>query len=240
MILQNLLNHGDEVFLPNISVDIVIFGYEKRQLKVLLLQVSDEAWMLPGGYILRTESAGLASKRNLKERIGLSEVYLKQFYTFSDPKRVSADALRSLFNQFDISINKDSWIFDRFISVGHYALVPMESCHPSPGLFARDCAWFSVKKLPKLLFDHKAILMKAKQTLEEDAGTFPIPFHLLRSKFTMPELHAVFETLYDKRIDRSRFQKKMLSYEVFERLEVIDERVPHRRPYLYRLKEADE
>ena len=235
-VIQDLLKHGEQVFLPHISVDIAVFGYEKKQLKVLLLQVSDEFWMLPGGYVLREESTYQAAKRNLEERIGLSDIYLKQFYTFSSPNRSFSNEIADLFKQADISIKNDAWIFQRFISVAHYALVHMENCQPTTGLFAKNFAWFDVKALPKLIFDHQDILTKAKKNLEEDAKNYPVPFHLLQTKFTMPELHSVFETIYNKKIDRSRFQKKMFGYHVFERLEDKHETVPHRRPYLYRLK----
>ncbi|MEO0572867.1 MAG: NUDIX hydrolase, partial [Bacteroidota bacterium] len=76
----------------------------------------------------------------------------------------------------------------------------------------------------------------ALESLQRDTQDFPIPFHLLDKEFTMPELHAVFETIHDKKLDRSRFQKKMFGYGVFERLHVLNKTVPYRKPYVYHFK----
>ena len=40
--LKMLLEKGGEIFLPNLSVDIVIFGYEEGCLKVLLLEIVED------------------------------------------------------------------------------------------------------------------------------------------------------------------------------------------------------
>jgi hypothetical protein len=45
-------------WLPNISVDCVIFGFQENQLKVLLLKFrNSDIWSLPGGFIGREEDA---------------------------------------------------------------------------------------------------------------------------------------------------------------------------------------
>ena len=58
---------------------------------------------------------------------------------------------------------------------------------------------------------------------------------LLSEKFTMPELHQLHQYILDEELDRSRFQKKMLSIEKFERLPKLQKGTPGRNPFLYRV-----
>ena len=47
-----MLDEGANLFLPNLSIDIAVIGFEAGALKVLLLEL-DGKWMLPGGYIFK-------------------------------------------------------------------------------------------------------------------------------------------------------------------------------------------
>lgn len=234
--LLELLQRGEVLFLPHISVDNVIFGYESERLYVLLLEIVDDKWMLPGGFLEREEPLDAAAVRILKERTDLSEVYLKQFYTFGDPNRSFSAEMEQLFAKMGVPWDKDLWISQRFISVGYYALVHKAMTRPTAGLFSIGYRWFPIDALPELLLDHRGIVEAALQKFRTDLQVDPIAFHLLPNKFTMPELHRVYETVLDKQMDRSRFQKKMLAYAVFERLKERREGVPHKRPYLYTYK----
>jgi 8-oxo-dGTP diphosphatase len=65
-----------------ISVDCVIFGYEDKALKVLLIK-SDfvdfkDLWSLLGDLVRPTEDIEEAPYRVLEERTGLKNVYLEQ------------------------------------------------------------------------------------------------------------------------------------------------------------------
>ena len=237
--ILDMLHRGGELFLPGLSVDNVIFGYQDNTLQVLLLEVSDGKWMLPGGFIFKNESIDDAAARVLQERTGLSGVYLKQFYTFGDPKRSITKEIERLFEQMNFPWSQDLWINQRFASVGYYSLVHMAEAHPTAGMFSKQFGWFNIDVLPRLLLDHSEIIKTALTQFQSDLQVYPHAFHLLPVKFTMPELHKLFETIYSKKMDRSRFQKKMLGYEVFERLEERREGVPHKRPFLYRHREVN-
>ncbi|PCJ94797.1 MAG: NUDIX hydrolase [Flavobacteriaceae bacterium] len=231
--LVQLFKKSEHLFLPNISVDSVIFGYEQGQLQVLLLQVDENTWMLPGGYVYKTESVDEAAHRNIYERIALKNTFLKQYAVFGGVDRDFKLKLKNMFQQFGHDGSEELWIQQRFVSIGYYALVDKAKTYPKPNLFAKACAWHNVYELPKLLLDHKKIILKALASFRTDLEHNPIGYHLLSTKFTMPELHQVFESVHDKQMDRSRFQKKMFGYAVFERLE-RKEGVAHRRPYYYR------
>ena len=67
-------------WLPNISVDCVIFGFQENQLKVLLLKFkNNEVWTLPGGFIGKEEDADEAAKRIMNQRPAMREAILEKF-----------------------------------------------------------------------------------------------------------------------------------------------------------------
>ncbi len=231
--IRKVIEEEGSIFLPNLSVDVVIFGYENDELKVLLLEIADDLWMLPGGYIYKDESVDDAAKRLLLERIGLEKMYLKQFYSFGSSGRSFGREIRKLFENYNLPWREDLWINNRFVSIGYYALVHLPETKPVAGMFAQNVEWFDINNLPRLLLDHQEIILKARQEFQVDLQTYPVAYHLLPTKFTMPELHRIYEIVLQKKIDRSRFQKKMFEYNVFQRLGERRESVPHRRPYLY-------
>ena len=229
---------GEQVFLPHISLDCVIFGYEQNQVKVLLTEIQPQHWMLPGGYIKRTESLDEAAHRTLKERSGLENIFLKQFHTFGDRDREFSQEIEDFMRTYDPDLKapKELWIAKRFISVGYYALVRIEDTKPQPGFFAGRFDWHPIRQLPHTVLDHGHIATKAFEFLCEDLTSKDVAHHLLPRKFTMPELHQLHESILNKKLDRSRFQKKMLALGIYERLPEMKEGVPHKRPYLYRFK----
>jgi ADP-ribose pyrophosphatase YjhB (NUDIX family) len=113
-------------WLPNISVDCVIFGFQENHLKVLLLKFrNNEVWSLAGGFIGKQEDAEDAAKRVLWQRTGLENIYLQQFHTFGDLKRnIGAIEKHQEINLAMGRSNDDlKWLSLRYISIGYYALV---------------------------------------------------------------------------------------------------------------------
>lgn len=219
----------------NLSVDCVIFTIQDNQLKVLLTKLFVESnWMLPGGFILKNEQADDAAIRILHQRTGAEHIFLEQFKIFSSPDRFSFE---SLFKHKEL-IPEDIIGFDgiqkRVISIGYFALVNYESLKTTGGVFEEDTLWADVKKLPTLAHDHAEIILEAIKALQKELYLKPIAYNLLPEKFTMPELQKLYEIILDKSIERSSFQKKMLKWNIYERLEERREGVAHKRPFLYR------
>src|SRR3989338_10906777 len=75
----------------SVTVDIVIFTIQNKDLKVLLVKRDIEPfkgkWAIPGGFVRIDESLENAAKRELAEETGVRDVYLEQLYTLGDPKR---------------------------------------------------------------------------------------------------------------------------------------------------------
>jgi len=233
--LTDFLKHGDEIFLPDLSVDLVIIGYEKGELKCLLLKVRDK-WLLPGGYIRRDESVDSAAVRILRERTGLEAPHLKFLAVFGDKNRRFQKEWEELLKEHSLDWNQDYWVFDRFVSLTYYSLVHIESTKPRVSNFDEAFSWFSFDELPEMWMDHNEILSAARDRLKEDILKEPLTYKLLPDQFTMPELHQLHQLILQEQIDRSRFQKKMLSSGLFERLPKRRSNAPGRNPYQYRVK----
>jgi ADP-ribose pyrophosphatase YjhB (NUDIX family) len=225
---------GHLYFLPHISIDCVIFGFHNNQLKVLLLQWKETLrWCLPGGFIYRDEHVDEAAVRILKSRTGLDNVYLQQFYAFGNPNRDKG--IHGVTKH--LGPTSKSWIKDRFITVGYWSIVEFSEVKPSPDGFSRDCKWWDIHKVPKLILDHNEILREALDSLRRNLNDYPLGRNLLPEKFTMPDLQKVYETILDKKLDRRNFQKKILSLGILQRLKERKSGVAHKAPFLYRFDE---
>lgn len=235
--LQELIDKGEEAHLPHLSVDCVIFGLYEDQLKVLVLQIGDlDLWSLPGGHVRRDESVDEAAFRVLKLRTGLDDIFLKQFKTFGAANRNYPADMKLVMEKLGQVWNPDSWLGQRFVSVGYYALVDYTKLSPTGGEQEQQFQWSDIRQLPPLMMDHRQIVEEAYQVLQQDLYIKPIGYNLLPEKFTMPELQRMYEAILGVALERSHFQKKMLRLNIYERLEERKEGVAHKRPYLYRFK----
>jgi len=229
------LREGHENLEMNLSVDCVIFTIQDRGLKVLLTKLSQEMnWMLPGGFMDRSEDAYQAANRILKFRTGVDKVYLNQFQIFSEPNRFSFMALSQMLPLSEAEISYLNELPERVISIGYFALVNFESILVTGGVMEEETYWCDVNHLPLLEFDHIHIIQEALAALRKEVYFRPIIYKLLPDKFTLPELQFLYEVVLDKSLDRGSFQRKMLRWDIFERLEARRGGVAHKRPFLYR------
>jgi len=225
---------GHEKYLRHISVDCVIFGFHQNDLKVLLLKTKyDGRWALPGGFILKNEHIDTAAQRILKERTGLDEIFLEQFYVFGDPDRSTKKINKQFLKNVGLSVT-DSWMFERFITIGFYALVDFTKVTPAPDNISDACEWFSIYQLPEMILDHQHIFQQALENLRMQLNFHPVGFNLLGKKFTMPELQKLYETILGKKLDRRNFQRKILATGILKRLDETKKGVAHKAPFYYK------
>jgi hypothetical protein len=123
---------------------------------------------------------------------------------------------------------------DRFITIGYWALVEFSKVVPKPDEFSSSCKWFDIDKVPSLILDHNEILNKALQSLRRNLNDYPLGRDLLPTKFTMPELQRLYETILGKRLDRRNFQKKILGMDILVKLQERKKGGAHKAPFLYR------
>lgn len=227
-----LFKNGHLYFIPQLSIDCVIFGFHEDQLKVLLLQWKDTLkWSLPGGFIYHDEHIDDAAARILSSRTGINDLYLQQFMTFGDPERYKGSHGSKQIN------TTKGWLNERFITIGYWAITNFLEVTPTPDEFSVDCKWWDIDKVPKLILDHNTILKEALQSLRRNLNEYPVGKNLLAPKFTMPELQSLYETILGRKLDRRNFQKKILSLDILQKLKERRNGVAHKAPFLYRFDE---
>lgn len=226
-------------FITNIAYDSVVFGFSGERLKILLMEYHNTGlFALPGGFVKRNENLNDAVKRGLKERTGLDNIYLEQFYAFGDLDRFQPEVMRTILIANGYKPTKDHWLLDRFISIAYYALINYNDVVPKPDALSDSCIWYDVNKLPKLSFDHKAIVAKALETLRLNLDRKIVGINLLPARFTMKELQQVYEAILGEQLRRTTFQREVLSLGILERHEKQYSGKAHKAPFLYSFRKG--
>lgn len=233
------LETAPDIYMAGVSVDTVIFGFHNDKLKALLLRFGNTPYfILPGGYVEKEENLDDAALRLLQERTALKNIYLEQFYTSGNISRSKEEVAIELTQKMIGTIPHANWFAQRFVSVCYYALVDDTKVNPVTEVFFTEVKWFDVNKLPKVLYDHDAIITRALKRLQSDLDEKLAGSNLMGETFTMGQLQKLYEAVYQKKFVRTNFQRKMLSLGVLERLEKQYNGKSHKAPYLYRFAES--
>ncbi|MFE9794525.1 NUDIX domain-containing protein [Streptomyces goshikiensis] len=206
--------HAFEPFA--VTVDLAVFTVRAGALHVLLIRRGQEpyagTWALPGGFVLPRESAETAARRELAEETGLAPgvvaaLHLEQLRTYSDPDR-------------------DPRM--RVVSVAFTALVPdMPEPAAGGGGDADRARWVPVGEAAApgagagadpdpgagsgLAFDHAVILADARERVGSKLEYTCLASAFCPPEFTLGELQAVYETVWDTALDRPNFRRKVLA-----------------------------
>lgn len=168
---------------PSVTTDCVIFGFDGLQLRVLLIERKNDPykgyWAFPGGFLNEDESAETGALRELEEETGMKSAYIKQFHTFSSPKRDPRE---------------------RVLTIAFYALVNIVEVTANDD--AANARWFALDEVPSLAFDHDTILNMAITEMRKQMYFEPIGLDLLPNKFSIDELHRLFVAVLGKNIDK--------------------------------------
>jgi 8-oxo-dGTP diphosphatase len=206
-----------EYFNIALSVDCVIFGYEDKTLKVLLIKSDlkefEGLYSLLGDLLKPDENLEDAPYRVLQNRTGLHDVYLEQVQTFGNIGRHPSG---------------------RVITTAYYSLVNIKS-HKLQ-LTANELHWHPVHTIDKLAFDHKLVLDTCLQRLREKVLEHPVIFNLLPEKFSLRELQDLYEAILGTELDRRNFRKRITLKNWLVDLNEMEEDVPHRPGKLYKLR----
>lgn len=222
-------------YLPNIAYDSVVFGYSGEDLRILIMEYHNTGmFALPGGFVKVDEDIDEAVRRGLAERTGLKNIFLEQFHTFGTMARFQPEVMRNILvaNNLDATVEY-KWLLDRFITVAYYALIDYKDVVPKPDALSDSCRWYPVKKLPKLILDHRKIVEKAVETLRRNIDRKLVGVNLLPAKFTMKDLQTIYEAILGTSIRRTTFQRQMLASGFLVRLEKQYSGRAHKAPYLY-------
>ena len=198
-----------------LSVDCVIFGFDENKLKVLLirsdLQNYKDQWSLLGDLVLPEEGLDEAAYRILKQRTGLSDVFLEQVHTFGQVERHPAS---------------------RVVTVAYYSLINIQ--HHKLKILDNELHWHDADSITSMAFDHKKIFDISYCQLQKRVREHPLGFSLLPGKFSLRELQNLYEAILNVKLDRRNFRKKFFAMDFLIDLDEIETEVPHRPGKLYK------
>ncbi|WP_017651988.1 NUDIX hydrolase [Fortiea contorta] len=185
-----------------VGVDNVIFSVDTAQnrLLVLLVMRQQEPYLnylsLPGTLVRQGESLEDAAYRIMAEKIRVKNLYLEQLYTFGGPKRDPREATAS----YGV----------RYLSVSYFALVRFEEAELiTDGV--TGIAWYPIKEVPQLAFDHQEILAYGHRRLRNKLEYSPVAFEVLPETFTLNDLYQLYTTVLGENFsDYSNFRARLL------------------------------
>jgi 8-oxo-dGTP diphosphatase len=218
----------------SVAIDVVLLSAFDRDLHTVLIRRQDhphkDRWALPGGFVRPPESLETAATRVLRDKAGLTDVFLEQLYTFGEPKRDPRT---------------------RVITVAYYALVEKgrflgRADRGGAVVTARlDVRWPGETGGPagaldpagkplSLAFDHAEILGLAVKRLRGKLDYAPIGFELLGETFTLLELQRVHETILGRDLNKDSFRRRILASGLIKATGRSQTGVEHRPAELYR------
>jgi len=199
----------------HVTADCAIFGFDDNELKVLLirsdLEIYKDLWSLLGDNIGDDEDLDTAAYRILRERTGMTDVYLEQIRTFSKPNRHPGG---------------------RVLTVAYCSLLNIH--HHELKIYDNEIHWHSFSSIDEMAFDHKEILLECHNWLQKRIKEHPLGFNLLPEKFSLRELQNLYEAILGIRMDRRNFRKKFASMNLLIDTGELEDDVPHRPGKLYK------
>jgi ADP-ribose pyrophosphatase YjhB (NUDIX family) len=185
-----------------VGVDNVIFSVDTslNRLLVLLVMRQQEPfigqWCLPGTLVRQGESLEDAAYRILAEKIRANNLYLEQLYTFGGPNRDPRESIGS----YGV----------RYLAVSYFALVRFDEAELIADRVS-GIAWYPVKQVPQLAFDHNQILSYGHRRLRNKLEYSPVAFEVLPEVFTLSDLYQLYATVLGENFsDYSNFRARLL------------------------------
>jgi len=206
-----------------VTVDILAFAVQEGGLEILLVKRKYDpfrsSWALPGGFLTEVDKTlDAAAERELFEETNVSNVYLEQLYSFGDQGRDPRG---------------------RVVTVSYLALLREEELEIKASSDASGVAWWPVKELPSLAFDHADIIAYGLKRLKYKIEYTPAAFSLLPKKFTLRDLQVVYEAILGHEIDNRNFRKKFLGAGILKQLDETSQEGSYRPARLYEFSEPD-
>ncbi len=185
---------------PAVTTDCVVFGFDGRELKVLLIERGLEPykgmWAFPGGFMRIDETAEQCAIRELKEETGMVLTQVRQLGAFS-------------------GVHRDPR--ERVVTIAFYALARQSEV--IGGDDAAHARWWPIKEIPQLAFDHDYILRRAMERIRQDIHFEPVGFGLMEEEFTIADLQRLYESILGVHFDRRNFYRKMMQTGILQEVE---------------------
>ena len=198
-----------------LTIDCVIFGFEENKLKVLLIKsdlaIYEGKLSLLGDFLRDNEELDAAAYRILKERTGMTDVFLEQVKVFGKPDRHPGG---------------------RVVTIAYCSLLNIQ--HHELKIHDNELDWYSLAHLKDMAFDHKEIVDSCYHWLQESIQEHPLGFKLLPHKFALRELQNLYEAILGVSLDRRNFRKKFASMDLLIDTQEMEQDVSHLPGKLYK------
>lgn len=163
---------------PAVTTDVVVFTIRDAELAVLLIergmQPERGRWAIPGGFIDIDEDLETAARRELREETGVDARELEQLHAFGRPDRDPRE---------------------RVITVAYITILRADEITLRAASDAADAAWFPMRALPELAFDHREILALAHERLRAKLDDPATVRRFLADEFTPVQMKRVLEAI---------------------------------------------
>lgn len=210
----------EEIQQIKLAVDCIIFGFNNNRLELLLIHrgFAPEIgkWSLIGGFIGNDEDLDEAANRVLYGLSGLENIYMEQVRTFGKANRDSSG---------------------RVVSTTYSAMI-LKSEYDEALVNKYNAKWFPIDEIPKLVFDHRDMVDSAIRRLRRRVRNYPIAFNLLPTKFTLPQLQALYEGILNEPIDKRNFRRKVAHMKYLVKLNEKDMSESRKGAFFYQFDEA--
>lgn len=203
-------------FYQSVTTDVVVFTIENNELKALLIKRANKPfknqWALPGGFILGNEPPQKTALRVLKDKAGVTDIYIEQLYTFPGSGRDPRGNI---------------------ITITYFALAPINKIKIKMSPKIQTPTLYPIKKLPKLAFDHKDIIVYALKRLCSKLEYTNVVYSLLPRYFSFNQLQKAYEIILGRKLDKRNFRKKFMMLKLIKSTDKIHKGIRQRPAKLF-------
>lgn len=199
-----------------IEIDCVIFSFERKNIKFLLIKRQDKEGHLelPNDLLKKGETLTSTAHNILRKYIGNDNFFVDQLRAFGYPSQSSS--------QEDIAI-------------GYYALIKRDMGNLENHFLYPNIAWFGINEISGLNDKHQIILDYSLKELRKNICKSAIGFTLLPEKFTLLQVVHLYEEILGIEIDKSNFRRKLLQMNLVHNSNEKEQAVSHRAAKFYSL-----
>ncbi|MEU0465806.1 NUDIX domain-containing protein [Amycolatopsis sp. NPDC006131] len=140
-------------------------------------------WSLPGGRLRPDEDVETSIRRQLAEKVDVRQLsHVEQLAVFSAPDRVPGP---------------------RVVATAFLGLVPSDVDPEVP----EDTRWHPVDDLPRTAFDHRDIVLRARDRLRSKLSYTNVGFALAPREFTISALRELYSAALGYKVDATNLQR---------------------------------
>lgn len=196
---------SNELTIPILALDIVIFTIYKNELCILVTKREEDGvhgYSLPGSIVSKGYTLEENFDEMLKRKTGITWVYKEQLYTFWN------------------DVNRDPR--GHVIALAYYALVKAEDFLSQVDFTQVDIVTTEQALKLDLFYQHDEILEYALERLKGKLGYTDIVKNLLPEKFRISQMQKIYEIILGRELDKRNFQKKIFSLKIIEETGELD------------------